>query len=118
MREMLGVTGAIVGKGLGEECALVTDGRFSGATRGLMVGHAAPEAASGGPIAAIQEGDIVVIDIDKRGLDVELSDEEISKRLAAWKAPKPRYTSGVFAKYAALVSSASDGAITRPVFDE
>ena len=114
MREMLGVTGAIVGKGLGEDVALMTDGRFSGATRGLMVGHVAPEAASRGPIAAVREGDIVVVDIEKRRLDVELTDAEIANRLSSWTAPPPRYTSGVFAKYAALVSSASEGAITRP----
>jgi len=114
MREMLGVTGAIVGAGLGETVALLTDGRFSGATRGLMVGHVSPEAASGGPIAALQEGDIVVFDIEARRLDVELPDTEIAARLANWKEPAPRYTSGVFAKYAALVSSASEGAITRP----
>jgi dihydroxy-acid dehydratase len=115
MREMLGVTGAIVGEGLGETVALVTDGRFSGATRGLMIGHAAPEAARGGPIAAIAEGDTVVIDIEARRLDVELSDQELVKRLANWKAPEPRYKTGVYAKYAALVASASEGAITRPV---
>ena len=114
MREMLGVTAAIVGEGLGEEVALLTDGRFSGATRGLMAGHVAPEAAVGGPIAALREGDIIVFDIEKRRLDVELSDGEIKKRLAAWKPPAPRYTSGVFSKYAALVSSASEGAITKP----
>jgi dihydroxy-acid dehydratase len=113
MREMLGVTSAIVGEGLGESVALITDGRFSGATRGVMVGHVAPEAAVGGPIAALREGDIVVIDIENRKLDVELSDEEIKQQLAEWKAPPPRYTSGVFQKYAALVSSASEGAITR-----
>ncbi|MGE0131589.1 MAG: dihydroxy-acid dehydratase [Blastocatellales bacterium] len=113
MREMLGVTSAIVGEGLGESVALITDGRFSGATRGLMLGHVAPEAAVGGPIAALREGDIVVIDIENRKLDVELSDEEIKSRLVGWKAPAPRYTSGVFHKYAALVSSASEGAITR-----
>lgn len=113
MREMLGVTAAIVGEGLGESVALLTDGRFSGATRGLMIGHVAPEAAVGGPIAALREGDIVVIDIENRKLDVELTDEEIKVRLAEWKAPAPRYTSGVFQKYAALVSSASEGAITR-----
>jgi dihydroxy-acid dehydratase len=113
MREMLGVTAAIVGEGLGESVALITDGRFSGATRGLMVGHVAPEAATGGPIAALREGDVVVIDIEKRRLDVELSDKEIQARLAEWKPPAPRYTSGVFHKYAALVSSASEGAITR-----
>jgi dihydroxy-acid dehydratase len=113
MREMLGVTAAIVGEGLGESVALLTDGRFSGATRGVMIGHVAPEAAVGGPIAALREGDIVVIDIENRQLDVELTDEEIKARLAEWKAPAPRYTSGVFQKYAALVSSASEGAITK-----
>jgi dihydroxy-acid dehydratase len=113
MREMLGVTAAIVGEGLGESVALMTDGRFSGATRGLMIGHVAPEAAAGGPIAALREGDVVVIDIEKRRLDVELSDKEISARLAEWRPPAPRYASGVFHKYAALVSSASEGAITR-----
>ncbi len=114
MREMLGVTGAIVGAGLGETVALLTDGRFSGATRGLMIGHVAPEAAAGGTLAALQEGDTVVIDIEKRRLDVELSDTEIAARLGNWQEPAPHYTSGVFAKYAALVSSASEGAITRP----
>jgi dihydroxy-acid dehydratase len=114
MREMLGVTGAIVGAGLGETVALLTDGRFSGATRGLMIGHVAPEAAAGGTLAALQEGDMIVIDIEKRRLDVELSDAEIATRLANWQEPAPHYTSGVFAKYAALVSSASEGAITRP----
>jgi len=114
MREMLEVTGAIVGAGLGETVALLTDGRFSGATRGLMAGHVSPEAANGGPIAALQEGDSIVIDIQARRLDVELSDAEIAARLANWKEPAPRYTSGVFAKYRALVSSASDGAITQP----
>jgi len=112
MREMLGVTAAIVGEGLGDSVALMTDGRFSGATRGLMIGHVAPEAAVGGPIAALREGDIIVIDIENRKLDVELSDVEIKTRLAEWKAPAPHYTSGVFHKYAALVSSASEGAIT------
>jgi len=114
MREMLGVTGAIVGTGLGETVALLTDGRFSGATRGLMVGHVAPEAARGGPLAILQEGDSIVIDIDARRLDVELADADIASRLSRWQEPAPRYTSGVFAKYAALVSSASEGAITRP----
>jgi dihydroxy-acid dehydratase len=113
MREMLGVTGAIVGEGLGESVGLLTDGRFSGATHGLMAGHVAPEAARGGPIAAVADGDVVVIDIERRRLDVELSDAEIQKRLANWHEPEPRYKSGVFAKYAALVSSASEGAITR-----
>jgi dihydroxy-acid dehydratase len=113
MREMLGVTGALVGEGLGESVGLLTDGRFSGATHGLMVGHVAPEAARGGPIAAVADGDMVVFDIVKRRLDVELSDAEIKKRLANWRAPEPRYKTGVFAKYAALVSSASEGAVTR-----
>ena len=113
MREMLGVTAAIVGEGLGEEVALMTDGRFSGATRGLMAGHVAPEAAAGGPIAVLREGDIIVFDIENRKLEVELSDDEIKRRLTKWKPPAPNYTSGVFGKYAALVSSASEGAITK-----
>jgi dihydroxy-acid dehydratase len=112
MREMLGVTAAIVGKGLGDSVALMTDGRFSGATRGLMVGHVAPEAARGGPIAALEDGDIVVFDIENRRLDVELDDAALQQRLAGWKKPEPRYTSGVFSKYAALVSSAAQGAVT------
>jgi dihydroxy-acid dehydratase len=112
MREMLHVTGAIQGAGLGESVALMTDGRFSGATHGFMIGHIAPEASEGGPIAALQNGDTIVIDIKKRRLDVELSDGEIRKRLKAVKHPKPRYTWGVLAKYARLVSSASDGAVT------
>ncbi|GAC1349127.1 MAG: dihydroxy-acid dehydratase [Ktedonobacteraceae bacterium] len=116
MREMLGVTGAIVGAGLGETVALLTDGRFSGATRGLMVGHVSPEAARGGPIAALQEGDSIVFDIEGRRLDVELSAAEITARLADGTEPAPHYTSGVFAKYSALVSSASEGAITQPNF--
>ena len=115
MREMLGVTAAVVGAGFGDSVALLTDGRFSGATRGLMAGHVAPEAARRGPIAAVQEGDIIVFDIQNRRLDVEISAETIEQRLASWKEPKPRYTTGVFAKYAALVSSAAEGAITRPV---
>ena len=114
MREMLGVTAAIVGEGLGESVALLTDGRFSGATRGLMVGHVAPEAAAGGPIAALADGDIVVFDIEKCELTVELSDEMIAQRLAAWTPPEPRYKTGVFAKYVALVSSAAEGAVTNP----
>jgi dihydroxy-acid dehydratase len=116
MREMLGVTGAIVGAGLGDTVALLTDGRFSGATRGLMIGHVAPEAASAGPIAALRDGDMIVIDIEGRRLDVELPETEITERLAKWQKPAPHYTSGVFAKYAALVSSASEGAITQPGF--
>jgi len=112
MREMLQVTAAIVGKGLGEDVALLTDGRFSGATRGLMAGHVAPEAVRGGPIAAVQEGDEVTFDVDARRLDVALSDEEIAARVAAYRAPEPAYRSGVMAKYAATVSSASHGAVT------
>ena len=114
MREMLGVTSAIVGAGLGESVALITDGRFSGATRGLMVGHVAPEAAHGGPIAALREGDTIVIDVESRGLNVALSDDELQARLADWAPPPPRYTAGVFAKYATSVASAAEGAITRP----
>jgi dihydroxy-acid dehydratase len=114
MREMLGVTSAIVGAGLGESVALLTDGRFSGATRGLMAGHVAPEAYVGGPIAAVREGDMIVFDIPNRRLDLELEAAEIDQRLKAWKQPAPRYTSGVMAKYAALVGSAAQGAITRP----
>ncbi len=112
MREMLGVTAALVGEGLGETVALLTDGRFSGATRGLMAGHVAPEAAVGGPVAAVREGDMIVFDINARRLDVDLTDAQIKERLASWQAPAPHYTTGVFAKYAALVSSASEGAIT------
>jgi dihydroxy-acid dehydratase len=112
MREMLGVTAAIVGEGLGDEVALITDGRFSGATHGLMVGHIAPEAAHGGPIAIVEEGDTVEIDVAARELRLVLSDEEIAKRLADWSAPAPRYRTGVFSKYAATVSSAEHGAIT------
>jgi dihydroxy-acid dehydratase len=112
MREMLQVTAALVGEGLGEQVALLTDGRFSGATRGMMVGHVAPEAAKGGPIAALRDGDEVTIDIDARELSVALSDEEIAERVAAYELPEPEYRSGVMAKYAATVSSASLGAIT------
>ena len=112
MREMLQVTAALVGAGLGDSVALLTDGRFSGATHGLMAGHVAPEAAVGGPIAAIRDGDTIVFDLPKRTLSVEVTDAELQKRLAAWKAPKPHYTHGVMAKYALLVSSSSLGAIT------
>ena len=114
MREMLGVTAALVGQGLGESVALLTDGRFSGATRGLMAGHVSPEAAHRGPIAALREGDTITFDVTERTLSVHLSDEEIEDRLKDWQEPIPRYETGVFAKYAALVSSASEGAITRP----
>lgn len=112
MREMLGVTAAIVGEGLGESVALLTDGRFSGATHGLMAGHVAPEAADCGPIAALRNGDLIRFDIPKRRLDVKLPQSEIKSRLKKWKSPKPRYTSGVMAKYAKLVSSAAKGAVT------
>ncbi|MGP0594993.1 dihydroxy-acid dehydratase [Nitrospira sp. T9] len=112
MREMLGVTSAIVGAGLGQSVALLTDGRFSGATYGFMAGHVAPEAAKGGPIAALQNGDLIHIDITARRLDVELSEQEIQGRLAKWTPPPPRYTTGVLAKYARMVSSASLGAVT------
>lgn len=112
MREMLGVTAAIVGAGLGDTVALLTDGRFSGATHGLMAGHVAPEAAKKGPIAAIRNGDIIVFDIAARKLNVELTRKEIKSRLSKWKPPVPRYTAGVMAKYARHVSSASEGAVT------
>jgi dihydroxy-acid dehydratase len=114
MREMLSVTGAIVGEGLGESVALLTDGRFSGATHGLMAGHVSPEAALGGPIAAVRDGDMIRFDVRERVLEVEISDEVLRERMSAWKPPQPRYPTGVFAKYAALVTSASQGAITRP----
>src|ERR1700719_4598029 len=114
MREMLGVTAAIVGEGLGDSVALLTDGRFSGATRGFMAGHVAPEAAVGGPIAAVHEGDMITFDVENRRLDLHVDDDVLRQRMAQWKAPQPRYPTGVFAKYAALVSSASQGAITRP----
>jgi dihydroxy-acid dehydratase len=113
MREMLGVTGAIVGAGLSDSVALVTDGRFSGATYGFMIAHVAPEAFNGGPIAAVHEGDIITVDATRNVLDIEIPAEELAKRLAAWKAPAQRYATGVMAKYCKLVSSASEGAITR-----
>ena len=112
MQEMLGITAAIVGQGLGGSVALITDGRFSGATRGLMIGHVAPEAFVGGPIAALQEGDLIEIDIENRALNVHLSDDEIAARLRDWTQPEPRYKQGVLAKYAALVQQASEGAVT------
>src|ERR1700677_3424343 len=111
MREMLGVTGAIVGEGLSESVALVTDGRFSGATHGLMVAHVVPEAANGGPIAAAREGDSISIDVDAGTINLEVAPEEIRQRLAAWTPPAPRYTSGVFAKYCALGGLGSQGAV-------
>jgi len=112
MREMLGVTAAIVGQGLGESVALITDGRFSGATRGLMIGHVAPEAVVGGPIAAVRDGDIINIDTDADRLDLEVSADEIAARLRQYQPPAPRFVVGVFAKYAAVVASAADGAVT------
>jgi len=112
MREMLQVTAALVGEGIGDQVALLTDGRFSGATHGLMAGHVAPEAIRGGPIAAVREGDEITLDIDARRLDIDLSDEEIAKRVEAYEPPEPYYTRGVMAKYAASVSSASEGAVT------
>jgi dihydroxy-acid dehydratase len=112
MREMLHVTAALVGEGLGDEVALITDGRFSGATHGLMVGHIAPEAARGGPIAAVREGDTIVLDIENRRLDLDVPEDEVARRLAEWTPPAPRSTRGVFAKYAAEVGSASEGAVT------
>jgi dihydroxy-acid dehydratase len=116
MQEMLAITAALIGQGLGGTVALVTDGRFSGATKGLMSGHVAPEAAVGGPIAAVREGDMVVMDIDKRGLNIEVSDEEIAERLKSWTKPEPRYKRGVLAKYASLATQANEGAVTRPIF--
>ena len=117
MREMLGVTGAIMGAGLGDTVALLTDGRFSGATRGFMIGHVAPEAAVGGPIAAVEEGDTINIEIDNRIIDLEVPADVVKQRLAKWSAPAPKYLTGVFAKYVALVGSAAEGAVTsRPSF--
>jgi dihydroxy-acid dehydratase len=112
MREMLGVTAALVGEGLGDSVALLTDGRFSGATHGLMAGHVSPEAANGGPIAALKDGDTIVFDVTARRLDVELSESEIKARLSNWKPPALTYSGGIMAKYARLVSSASEGAVT------
>jgi dihydroxy-acid dehydratase len=114
MREMLGVTSAIVGAGLSDSVALITDGRFSGATRGFMAGHVAPEAAVGGPIAAVAEGDSIFLDIAKQIINLEIPESTLRERLAKWKTPEPRYRSGVFAKYVALVGSAAEGAITNP----
>jgi dihydroxy-acid dehydratase len=111
MREMLHVTAALVGEGIGDEVALITDGRFSGATHGLMVGHISPEACRGGPLAVVRDGDEIVLDVESRTLDLNIPADELAARLAAWTPPKPRYSSGVFAKYAAHVSSASQGAV-------
>jgi dihydroxy-acid dehydratase len=117
MREMLVVTGALVGAGLGDSVALITDGRFSGATHGFMVAHVTPEAALGGPIAALRDGDVVTIDVEARRIDVDVPEAELAERLRAWTAPPPRYPYGALAKYAATVGSASRGAITSPVPD-
>jgi dihydroxy-acid dehydratase len=113
MREMLHVTASLVGEGLGDEVALITDGRFSGATHGLMVGHIAPEAFRGGPIAHIRDGDTITIDVEKRELNHDVADDELARRAAEWKQPEPRYKRGVFAKYANAVGSAAEGAVTR-----
>jgi len=112
MREMLGVTGAIMGAGLSEDVALMTDGRFSGATRGFMVGHVAPEAAMGGPIAALREGDMITINVETSSIAVALTPEEIAARMQGWTPPALKYTSGVFQKYVKLVGSAAQGAVT------
>jgi dihydroxy-acid dehydratase len=114
MREMLQVTAALIGAGLGDSVALLTDGRFSGATHGLMAGHVAPEAVNGGPIAAVANGDIIEFDIPKRSLNVSLTDAEIQRRMSTWRAPAPRFSTGVMAKYALMVSSAAQGAVTTP----
>jgi dihydroxy-acid dehydratase len=112
MQEMLSVTSALVGEGLGDSVALITDGRFSGGTHGLMIGHIAPEAALGGPIGLVEEGDTIVIDVDRKALDLEVPADELTRRRASWTAPAPRYSGGVMAKYAAQVSSATHGAVT------
>lgn len=117
MREMLQVTAALVGEGLGEDVALLTDGRFSGATHGLMAGHVAPEAVRGGPIAIVEEGDEISFDIPNRTLTLNVPEEEIARRLEAYEPPEPSYTSGVMAKYASSVSSAAQGAVTTPHWD-
>jgi dihydroxy-acid dehydratase len=114
MREMLGVTGAIVGAGLSDSVALLTDGRFSGATYGFMIAHVAPEAFNGGPIAVVKEGDQITIDANKGVLTLDISEAELKERMAGWKPREPRYKTGVIAKYCKLVESASEGAITRP----
>jgi dihydroxy-acid dehydratase len=114
MRELLSVTSSVMGAGLGESVALVTDGRFSGATRGLMVGHVAPEAARGGPIAVVRDGELVTIDLDAGVLSVDLDDAELADRLATWQPPPAAHAGGVFARYRSLVGSASEGAVLRP----
>jgi dihydroxy-acid dehydratase len=113
MREMLSVTSSVVGAGLGDSVALVTDGRFSGATRGLMVGHVSPEAARGGPLAAVRDGDVIAIDVDAGVLELEVDEGELAERLTAWQLPPLPYGGGVFGRYRALVGSASEGAVLR-----
>jgi len=114
MREMLGVTSAVAGQGHSEDVALITDGRFSGATRGLSIGHVAPEAFAGGPIGLIADGDVITVDVEERTLAVDLSDAELDRRRSAWEQPDPAYESGVLAKYGAAFASAADGAVTNP----
>ena len=114
MREMLAVTGAMKGAGLGETCALLTDGRFSGGTRGFCIGHVAPEAVDGGPIAFVRDGDRILIDIPNHSIELKVDEAELARRKADWKLPEPRYTSGVLAKYAKLVQGAELGAVTLP----
>ena len=114
MREMLATTAALVGQGLGKKVAMVTDGRFSGGTRGFMVGHVAPEAYVGGPIAVVKNGDIITIDTETNVIDLHISEEELVKRKQQWSKPKPNYTTGALAKFATLVGSAAQGAITKP----
>jgi len=113
MREMLQLTSILVGMGLGEDVALFTDGRFSGATHGMMVGHISPEAAEGGPIAAVMDGDVVRIDIEKRLIEVDVLPDELNRRLSRWSPPEPKYTRGAFYKYGKMVTSASTGAVMR-----
>ena len=112
MREMLGVTGALMGTGMSGEVALMTDGRFSGASRGFVVGHVAPEAAVGGPIAALKDGDIITIDVENSSINVDLTPEQFAERMKGWTAPPLKYTTGVFQKYVKLVGSAAQGAVT------
>jgi dihydroxy-acid dehydratase len=114
MREMLAITGALKGAGRGSDCALVTDGRFSGATWGFCIGHVAPEAVDGGPIAFVRDGDRIVVDVHSKAIDLLVDDAELSPQRDDWKLPDPRYTSGVFAKYVRLVTGAEKGAITEP----
>ena len=115
--DMLQVTAAIVGQGLGDKVALVTDGRFSGATRGIMIGHVCPEAIVGGPISLVEDGDNILIDIEKQRIDLLVSDKELERRKSMWKAPKPNYKWGALAKYASLVGPASEGAVCQPRFE-